>query len=181
MNLALTRHPDTPCAAVESITVDVARSGPGRLAFRYTLTGSIGDLLMPPVVGPTRAEELWKHTCLEAFLRPARNEWYAEFNFSPSKQWAAYRFQRYREGMEHLRQPPPRIDVRSTECQYEMSVVDVATGILPGQPRWLLGLSAVIEETNGRKSCWALAHPPGKPDFHHADGFVFELPAAETA
>jgi hypothetical protein len=33
----------------------------------------------------------------------------------------------------------------------------------------------VIEETNGAKSYWALKHPPGKPDFHHADGFVLEL------
>jgi len=31
-----------------------------------------------------------------------------------------------------------------------------------------LGLSAVLEETNGRKSYWALAHPPGKADFHHS-------------
>jgi hypothetical protein len=36
----------------------------------------------------------------------------------------------------------------------------------------------VIEETNGRKSYWALAHPPGKPDFHHSDCFALGLPAA---
>jgi hypothetical protein len=50
---------------------------------------------------------------------------------------------------------------------------------LPGLPRdgrWRLALSAVIEETNGGKSHWALAHPAGKPDFHHADGFTYELP-----
>ncbi len=41
------------------------------------------------------------------------------------------------------------------------------------------GISAVIEETDGTKSYWALAHPPGKPDFHHADCFALELePAA---
>lgn len=39
-----------------------------------------------------------------------------------------------------------------------------------------LGLSAVIEEKGGRKSYWALAHPPGKADFHHPDSFVCELP-----
>ena len=27
----------------------------------------------------------------------------------------------------------------------------------------------------GGISYWALAHPPGKPDFHHADGFALEL------
>jgi hypothetical protein len=38
------------------------------------------------------------------------------------------------------------------------------------------GLAAVIEETSGRRSFWALAHPPGKPDFHHADCFTLEVP-----
>ena len=33
-----------------------------------------------------------------------------------------------------------------------------------------------IEEQDGRKSYWALAHPPGKPDFHHPDCFVLDLP-----
>jgi len=41
--------------------------------------------------------------------------------------------------------------------------------------RLRLAVSAVIEELDGRISYWALAHPPGKPDFHHADGFVVML------
>ena len=40
-----------------------------------------------------------------------------------------------------------------------------------------IGLSAVIEETDGTKSYWALRHPPGPPDFHHPDCFALELPA----
>jgi hypothetical protein len=38
-----------------------------------------------------------------------------------------------------------------------------------------LGLSAVIEESNGVLSYWALKHPPGNPDFHHPDAFVLEV------
>ena len=49
-----------------------------------------------------------------------------------------------------------------------------------GQP-WRLGLSAVIEENSGRKSYWALKHPDGPPDFHRADCFTLELPAARPA
>ena len=33
-----------------------------------------------------------------------------------------------------------------------------------------------IEEASGRISYWALKHPPGRPDFHHPDGFALELP-----
>jgi hypothetical protein len=46
---------------------------------------------------------------------------------------------------------------------------------LPRDAQWRLGLSALIEETSGRKSCWALTHPPGKPDFHHPDCFAHEF------
>ena len=38
-----------------------------------------------------------------------------------------------------------------------------------------IGLSAIIEETDGAKSYWALAHPPGKPDFHHPTCFAATL------
>lgn len=38
-----------------------------------------------------------------------------------------------------------------------------------------VGLCAVIEETDGTKSYWALRHPPGPPDFHHPDCFALTL------
>ena len=45
-----------------------------------------------------------------------------------------------------------------------------------------MGLCAVIEEKDGTKSYWALAHPPGdKPDFHDPACFALELPAATGA
>jgi hypothetical protein len=40
-----------------------------------------------------------------------------------------------------------------------------------------VGISAVIEEQDGTKSYWALAHPPGAPDFHHPTCFAATLPA----
>ncbi len=44
-----------------------------------------------------------------------------------------------------------------------------------------LNLTAVIEETDGTKSYWALAHPSGKPDFHHRDCFALQLEAPSRA
>ena len=35
---------------------------------------------------------------------------------------------------------------------------------------------AVLEEKDGTKSYWALAHAADKPDFHHPDCFVAKLP-----
>jgi hypothetical protein len=176
MRLALQRHPDTPCAAATHIGVEVARPRAGSLALSYVVTGTIADLRLPPVAAPTRTDELWRHTCFETFIRAVPGEAYYEFNLAPSTQWAAYRFDSYRSGMHVAAEfAAPRIEVQSDPARYTLQAVLTLDALLhDGQ--WRLALSAVIEETNGRKSYWALAHPPGKPDFHHADGFAYELP-----
>ena len=128
---------------------------------------------LPPVVAAERADELWRHTCFEAFVRPSTGPAYYEFNFSPSTQWAAYQFSSYRSGMRVATEiAAPRIEVRSTAEFYTFQASLALDGL--SSPLHL-GLSAVLEETNGRKSYWALAHPPGKADFHHADCFALEL------
>ena len=178
MLVSLKLHPDSVCAAVTGIDVTVARPQPDTLALSYAMRGTIGDLRLPESAAPERTDGLWQHTCFEAFIRPSPGGGYNEFNFSPSTQWAAYQFDGYRSGMRPLCDlAPPAIAVRATET----------TCILQAWLRWdrlpglahdngcRVGLAAIIEETSGRKSYWALAHPPGKPDFHHADGFAAEL------
>ena len=151
----------------------MARPRPGNLILSYVVSGRISDLRWPPVVAAARADELWRHTCFEAFIRPSTGPDYYEFNFSPSTQWAAYQFSGYRSGMRIATEiAAPRIEVRSNEATFTLQAALELDGL--SSPLHL-GLSAVIEETNGRKSYWALAHPPGKPDFHHADCFALEL------
>ena len=181
MRQALKLHPDSRCRAATRIDVDVARPRPGNLVLHYIVTGKMSDLRLPPVTAPTRTDELWRHTCFEAFVRALPGAAYYEFNVAPSTQWAAYRFSDYRGGMRVAREiSAPRVDVQSNGEGYELQA-SLALDRVPGLPSdavWRLGLSAVIEETSGRKSYWALAHPPGKPDFHHSDCFAHELPAA---
>jgi hypothetical protein len=45
----------------------------------------------------------------------------------------------------------------------------------------MAGLSAVIADKDGRTAYWALAHPPGKADFHHKDCFALQLEARSAA
>jgi len=172
VRLALTPHPDMPSEAVQGMEVEVARRG-ACLALSFRLSGSLDRLLIPPRAPPIRMDGLWQHSCFEAFIRPAGSEAYREFNFSPSGEWAAYRFDRYRSGISDLEEfPPPRIATRRGE------ILEVEIGLVPGLPAasaWQLGLSAVVEETGGGKSYWALAHPPGRPDFHSPDCFALEL------
>jgi hypothetical protein len=181
MRQALKLHPDSPCGAATHIEVDVARPHAGSLVLSYFVTGKICDLRLPPVVTAARAEELWQHTCFEAFVGTSANAAYYEFNFAPSTQWAAYRFSGYRNGMCVADEvSAPVIEVQwSPECYtLRASLALDWSSRLPRDAGWRLGLSALIEETSGRKSHWALAHPPGKADFHHSDCFAMNFPEA---
>jgi|SRR5579862_1080635 len=173
MRQGLRLHSDSLCAAATRIEADIARPRPDSLILSYVVSGRIGDLRLPPVVTAARADELWQRTCFEAFVLPSASLGYYEFNFSPSTQWAAYQFDGYRSGMRVAAEiGAPRIEVRSTADSYTLQASLELDGL--SWP-WRLGLSAVLEETNGRKSYWALAHPTGKADFHHADCFALEL------
>ena len=177
MRLALKLHPDTVCATVTGIEVDVTRPRPGRVALAYLVTGKISDLRIPPRIAPGRADELWKHTCFEAFVRTSPEAPYYEFNLSPSTQWAAYQFNGYRNGMrvaDEIQALPITVELQAEKLA--LSAVLEFDQMQPShRGQWQLGLSAVIEEPNGGKSYWALAHPPGKPDFHHSDCFAYEF------
>jgi hypothetical protein len=106
-------------------------------------------------------------------VRSSPGEAYEEFNFAPSTQWAAYRFDGYRRGMRVANEiAAPRITVQSAPERFTLAAT---LEFDPGRARCQLGLTAVLEEAGGGVSYWALAHSPGKPDFHHADGFVGEL------
>jgi hypothetical protein len=181
MRLPLALHLDSHCTAVTGIDVSIKRPQPGHLSLRYTVSGRIGALRMPHVMASTRADELWRRTCFEAFVRESSHSAYYEFNFAPSTQWAAYGFGEYRSG-KHVPSEfrTPLIEVESTVDRYILQAsLDLER--LPGLGKdamWRLGLSAVIEEKNGDISYWALAHPPGKPDFHHYDCFALELAGA---
>ena len=164
------------------IEVEVARPRADGLVLSYIVTGKMGDMRMPPVVAAARGDELWRHTCFEAFVRRSPDAAYYEFNFAPSTQWAAYRFSGYRSGMRVADEIERAADRSAIEPE-SLHVAGLAGRWIGCRAchagaRWRLGLSAVIEDTSGRKSYWALAHPPGKPDFHHADCFAHELSPA---
>jgi hypothetical protein len=181
MRQALRLHPDSLCSAATKVEVEIARPRAGSFVLSYFVTGQISNLRLPPVAAAARAEELWRHTCFEAFVGAPPGAGYYEFNFAPSTQWAAYRFTGYRSGMRVATEiSAPRIEVQSSpECYTLLASLELDR--LPGLPRdagWRLGLSALIEDTSGRQSHWALAHPPGKADFHHSDCFAYEISPA---
>ena len=69
----------------------------GDIHLDYRVTGPVDTLSIPAPCIPTSTDNLWQHTCCEAFVAARGEDAYHEFNFSPSGQWASYRFDRYRQ------------------------------------------------------------------------------------
>src|SRR5262245_19252599 len=103
--------PFAPPAFQGSLTARAERTPAGVLVFDYFLETDTSRLRIPERHAPDRTDELWKHTCFEAFACRMPDERdpfsfraahaaglipgeYREMNFSPSTQWAMYTFKR---------------------------------------------------------------------------------------
>lgn len=185
--ISLLGHPGDPSNGVRRVAAGAELAGPDSLRFQYFLEAD--PLLVrvpPPVTDAGRTDRLWAHTCFEAFVALAESPGYLELNFSPSGQWAAYRFDSYRQGMAPALEAAPRLALRrvaerlelQAEVQLGGSLLSIGLGSGASQPRLRIALSTVVEDREGRLSYWAARHPPGRPDFHHPEGFslVLELP-----
>ncbi|TPG43337.1 hypothetical protein EAH79_06050 [Sphingomonas koreensis] len=172
----LVPHRDFPSSAIRSIEVDASRGENGRLTLDYRAIGAIDRVAWPHWIGVAPADDLWQHSCFEAFVGSGGASQYAELNFTTSGQWAAYAFADYRQDMRLIDGVligggrtfrDDMIDIRRTVVLADWAEIDC----------WRLGLSAVIETIDGEKSFWALAHPDGPPDFHNPDCFAARLTA----
>jgi hypothetical protein len=175
----LTAHPSTPCDAIRAFQVHVQVQEPDLLAIEYVVQGDPARLRIPPPRTTQRMDELWKHTCFEAFVVTDDSPGYYELNFSPSGEWAAYRFSAYRTGMtpaDGVGVPTIRLAREATALQVNASIAlaairEARRTAIPLR----IALAAVIEDGEGRVSYWAQRHSPGKADFHHPDGFALEI------
>lgn len=184
--LPLLPHPDTPSTAVRRLAARAELTPPQSLRLAYLLEADPEEIrIPPPVMEAGRADHLWVHTCFEAFIGLNESPHYLELNFSASGQWAAYRFESYRQGMAPAAlEEAPRVALRrgerGLELEAEVSLSGASRWLDPGgqvgqRGRWRLALSTVVEDRQGRLSYWALRHPPGRPDFHHPDTFSVRL------
>jgi hypothetical protein len=176
--VALACHPSSPSAAVRGIHAGARIGGAGKLAVTFALDADMSRVVLPHTRTPARADELWRHTCFEVFVALPDSDAYCELNFSPSGEWAMYGFVGYRRGQTPIDvRRAPRVAVRPTPRGLVLEAVTHLEELPTPQPGSPLraGAAAVIEETDGRLSYWALAHPSALPDFHHRLGFALQV------
>lgn len=159
------------------VQAQAVREPGGVLLLRYRLAGPIAKVSIPPPAPSTRESDLWRHTCFEAFVRAEGAKGYCEVNLSPSTAWAAYAFDGYRQGMTPA-DVIPAIEVERAPDRFALTARVDLGAVLARDATWRVGLSAVVETGEGL-FYWALAHAPGRADFHHPDCFALELPATD--
>lgn len=174
--LALHAHPtETPPDGLTlhaGLAVAGTADGAGWV-IEFHLRAARNRVQLPPPSSAGPADGLWRHTCLEAFVQDGAGPGYREFNFSPSGQWAVYRFDAERQRAVDDVPPPagPTIDLAPVADSLRL-LAWVPRALLPEQPG-AVGLTAVIETVDGSLSHWALHHPRAdRPDFHHSGGWT---------
>jgi hypothetical protein len=171
----------SPHLLERGVQVEVAREARSSLILRYTLRGCTSDLLIPPALAvPCRCDDLWQHTCFEAFLAIPGDEPYWELNLSPGGAWNLYRLAGYRRELRpesRCQAVPLRWWADAGQARLE------ATLELPPElaaaDTLELGLTAVLERRDGALEYWALSHPGPEADFHRRDGFSLRLVAED--
>ena len=169
-------HPATPAGLALTLSVVVSPTQQG-LQLVYVVAGNMAALRTPASTKFRPADGLWQHTCLEAFVSVDGEAGYRECNFSPSGQWAMYRFasERIRAAADEGTEAPTVLHTTLNADQMTLTA-ELPWSALPAQaPEIRVGLSAVIEEADGRLSYWALHHPAERPDFHHPAGRCLRL------
>ncbi|QJD31306.1 hypothetical protein GNH96_03470 [Methylococcus geothermalis] len=149
----------------------------------FVLQGELAALSFPSRSHRRWVRGLWEHTCFEVFVKPENGSVYHEFNFSPSGEWAAFAFSDYRDGKPFGERLQPAVTTRRTETRFELDAI-IGPELLPGvdvRTRLWIACGAVVEDSGGTLSYWALRHPADVPDFHHPDGFTLELASERHA
>lgn len=179
--MQLLPHPESAAHPVRQFDATAEYGPDGALRLTWRLTADLARLRMPPATSPGRADDLWRHTCFEAFVADPHSAGYVELNFSPGGAWAVYGFRGYRDGGIALPLRHEPVAVWQREPAALGLVVHFRMDSLPGPPgprppvAVRVAMAAVIEDDAGALSWWALRHQPGNPDFHHPDGFVLQV------
>ncbi|XGC79717.1 DOMON-like domain-containing protein [Bdellovibrio bacteriovorus] len=162
----------TPLTEQFKISSDLQRVSSEKIEITFQFSGPLHKIQWPdPLIIESRQDELWKTTCLEAFLGAGSEpkDSYIEINCSPNGNWNAYSFSSYREGMT----PSAHITVRLKEksIQDQNAVFKIELHSTQAIATACIGLTAVTEFTDGEKAYWALRHPKSTADFHDKNGW----------
>lgn len=154
-------HRTCDLGPIRAVTASITATPEG-CEVEFRLDGRADAITLPPPGPSIRTDNLWHTTCFEIFWQPVGGSYYREFNLSPSGRWAAYDFDSFREGMRDA--PVEAISLNCSHDEAGLVLKATITADLPSPAQ--VALNAIVEHVDGGKQFWALAFPPGSPEFH---------------
>ena len=93
---------------------------------------------------------------------------------SPSGNWDIYKMDAYRRVgfQEEVALTKLPFVFRKAENKLSLDILVDVSPILPPQQKVQIGITAIIQTTDGYETYWALAHPGKQADFHLRDSFL---------
>ena len=171
-------RPFTTCSLAKDLSISGSLTRqPGTVLVKYQVEGALHRVNWPRTSGITgRCHELWRQTCFELFFAIKGEAAYWEVNLGLNDCWNIYHFSDYRNGMrqeESIAPPLCRVvvdgNLLSLTCALKFNnVIDDSSDLV-------VGVSSVIQATDGSTSYWAIDHCDLKPDFHNRSSFCLNL------
>lgn len=159
------------------ISGEIIRSG-NKFFMRFEVNGEIDRILLPAKSStPSRTDDLWQATCFEFFIATPNQPEYWEFNMSPSGDWNVYKMDAYRRVgfREETAFTQLPFVLRETDNRLSLDISVDLSPILQPQQTVQVGITAIIQSTDGNESYWALAHPGTQADFHLRNSFILSV------
>ncbi len=150
------------------VNAELTQVSPHLCFIQYSLIGSLHFIQWTPTTSePRRCDDLWQHTCLEAFfsLDQQANSPYTEMNISPAGHWNFYDFSAYRTDQRRTDHVSVAITSKNQTDQ-ALFQVEIKSPLKPLLLQYC-GISVILEFQDGEKSYWALDHISPRPDFHN--------------
>jgi hypothetical protein len=156
-----------------------------QLTIAYYLTGATNHILFldQSPSQSDRADELWKSTCFEWFLKSSHSKKYWEFNVAPTGRWNFYELDDYRTNLQRsalietprfsAHQRPDAMNSYQFKVEANLKNLFEKGNELVKNGRF--AVTSVIQWISGEVSYFSLKHPSNKPDFHSNDGFTISL------
>lgn len=161
------------------ITGEIIRAG-NKISLRYEVAGEVDKIILSSKSpSPSRTDDLWKATCFEFFVAIPGQPQYWEFNMSPSGDWNVYIIDAYRRVGFREETSFKQLPFVFRNMQNNLSLdISLDLGpILHPQQIIQVGITSIVQTTDGQESYWALTHPGPQADFHLRKSFTISLDA----
>lgn len=119
-----------------------------------------------------RMDDLWKETCLEAFIYQPATKQYLELNLSPKNgAWNAYLFESYRKRSK-IQPQWTQLKMLKNGMGFRVPLNEIEK--LLGPPPFQMAISCVVKSQN-ETHYFALAHLDQVPNFHYSPSYIEPL------